>query len=118
MAYDEQLTNRVREIIAATHNITEEKKMFGGICFMVNDKMCVGVQVDHIMVRIDPTLTDEVLTRNGCEPMMHRGRIMQGFVFVDPDTLKTKRELNYWIQLALEYNRNAPPSKRKKKAAK
>ncbi|HTL08719.1 MAG TPA: TfoX/Sxy family protein, partial [Chitinophagaceae bacterium] len=66
MAYDQQLANRVRECIAATTDKIEEKKMFGGLCFMVNGKMCVGVESKRLMLRLDPTLTDSLLEKEGC----------------------------------------------------
>lgn len=113
MAYNEVLANRVREIIALTHNITEEKKMFGGLCFMVDHKMCVGIESERLMVRLDPSVMDEVLEKHGCHPMDFTGRPMKGYVFVDIEVLKTKRQLNYWIQLALEYNPKAKASKKK-----
>jgi TfoX/Sxy family transcriptional regulator of competence genes len=115
MEYDETLADRVRELISQTHNITEEKKMFGGLCFMVNDKMCVAVESEKMMVRLDPAITDEVLEKEGCLPMDFTGKIMKGYVFVDNDVLKTKRQLNYWIGLALHYNQFAKPSKKKSK---
>ena len=114
MAYNEKLADRVREIIAATHTITEEKKMFGGLCFMVNDKMCVGVESERLMVRIDPEMYDEVMEKEGCQPMDFTGKIMKGYVFVDIDALKTEKKLNYWLQLALAFNAKAKPSKKKK----
>lgn len=113
MAYNEVLANRVREIIALTHNITEEKKMFGGLCFMVDHKMCVGIESERLMIRLDPSVMDEVLEKHGCHPMDFTGRPMKGYVFVDIEVLKTKRQLNYWIQLALEYNPKAKASKKK-----
>jgi TfoX/Sxy family transcriptional regulator of competence genes len=113
MAYNEKLADRIREIIAATHNITEEKKMFGGLCFMVNDKMCVGVESERVMVRLDPALYDEVIEKEGCSPMDFTGRPMKGYVFVDAGALKTKKQLDYWVQLALAYNRHAKSSKKK-----
>ena len=113
MSYNETLANRVREIISQTHNITEEKKMFGGLCFMVDHKMCVGIESERLMIRLDPSVTDEVLERHGCHPMDFTGRPMKGYVFVDIEVLKTKRQLNYWIQLALEYNPKAKASKNK-----
>ena len=61
MAYNEKLADRVREIISLTHTNIEEKKMFGGLCFMVNDKMCVGVETNRLMVRLDPAKYDEVI---------------------------------------------------------
>jgi TfoX/Sxy family transcriptional regulator of competence genes len=114
MAYNEKLADRVREMIAVTHNITEEKKMFGGLCFMVNDKMCVGVEKERLMVRFDPVKYDEVMEKEGCMPMDFTGKIMKGYVFVDIAALNTKKKLEYWIKLALDYNKIAKASKKKK----
>jgi TfoX/Sxy family transcriptional regulator of competence genes len=66
MAYNEKLVVRIREIISLTHKNVEEKKMFAGLCFMVNDKMCVGVHENQIMVRLNPDLFDEVIEKDGC----------------------------------------------------
>jgi TfoX/Sxy family transcriptional regulator of competence genes len=112
MAYDEKLADRTREIIALTHKNVEEKKMFGGLCFMVNDKMCVGVETDRLMVRFDPSKYDEIIEMEGCSPMDFTGRVMKGFVFVDINALNTKKKLAYWINLALEYNKIAKKSKK------
>lgn len=114
MAYNEQLADRVREIISQTHNITEEKKMFGGLCFMVDHKMCVGIENERLMVRLDPEMMDEVLEKEGCNPMDFTGKPMKGYVFVDIETLKTKKQLNYWLKLALDYNPIAKSSRKKK----
>jgi TfoX/Sxy family transcriptional regulator of competence genes len=121
MAYNEKLADRTREIISATHKNVEEKKMFGGLCFMVNDKMCVGVEKERLMVRLDPVKYDEVIEKEGCMPMDFTGKVMKGFVFVDAEVLTTKKKLDYWVQLALEYNKVAKASKKKtstKKASK
>ena len=115
MAINEKLTNRVREIIALTHKNVEEKKMFGGVCFMVNDKMCVGVQEDHLMVRFDPAMNDEIMEKDGTRPMDFTSRVMKGFAFVDVAVLNTKKRLEFWLNLALDYNQWAKPSKKKKK---
>ncbi len=115
MAYNEKLADRVREMISLTHKITEEKKMFGGLCFMVNDKMCVGVEKERLMVRLDPERTEEVMEKEGCKPMDFTGKIMKGYVFVDAGMLNTKTKLEYWMKLALEYNKLAKSSKKKKK---
>ncbi len=115
MAYDEKLADRVREIIAVNHNKVEEKKMFGGLCFMVNDKMCVGVETERLMIRFDPALTDELMKKEGCTPMDFTNKVMKGFGFVDKDVLKSQKQLEYWVNLALEYNKFAKPSKKKKK---
>ena len=115
MAYNEKLADRVRELISLTHKITEEKKMFGGLCFMVNDKMCVGVEQERLMVRLNPDLYEEVMEKEGCNPMDFTGKVMKGYVFVDIEALNTKNKLQYWIKLALDYNKIAKASKKKKK---
>jgi TfoX/Sxy family transcriptional regulator of competence genes len=113
MAFNEELANRTREIISLTQNNVEEKTMFGGLCFMVNDKMCLGVVKESLMVRLDPAKYDEVIENEGCEPMNFTGKTMKGFVFVDSFVLNTKQKLEYWINLALEYNKNAKKSKKR-----
>jgi TfoX/Sxy family transcriptional regulator of competence genes len=115
MAYNEKLANRVRETIALSHSNVEEKRMFGGLCFMVNDKMCVGVEKERLMVRLDPARYEEALEKEGCKPMDFTGKVMKGYVFVDIDALKTKRSLEYWMNLALDYNKVAKSSRKKSK---
>ena len=115
MAYNEKLADRIREIIALTHKNVKEKAMFGGLCFMVNDKMCVGVESERIMVRLDPAKYEEALEQDGAKPMDFTGKVMKGYVFVDIDALNTKKKLEYWMNLALEYNKIAKASKKKKK---
>ena len=114
MAYNEKLADRVREIIAVTHKNVTEKAMFGGLCFMVNDKMCVGIEKERMMVGLDPAKYEEVLEKEGCTPMDFTGKVMNGYVFVDAHTLNTKKRLEYWMGLALEYNKIAKASKKKK----
>ena len=82
---------------------------------MVNDKMCVGVEQERLMVRIDPDKYEEAMEIEGCRPMDFTGKSMKGFVFVDIDALSTKKKLEYWIELALEFNKKAKPSKKKKR---
>ena len=114
MAYNEKLADNVRELIAATHKNVAEKAMFGGLCFMVNEKMCVGVEKERLMVRLDPAVYDEVMEKEGCTAMDFTGKVMKGYVFVDAAVLTTKKKLDYWIQLALAYNKIAKASKKKK----
>ncbi|CAN5768690.1 TfoX/Sxy family protein [soil metagenome] len=114
MSYNVKFADRVREIIAVTHKNIEEKKMFGGLCFMVNDKMCVGVRETHLMVRLNPDMYETVMEKPGCTPMTFTGKEMKGFVYVDEAALTTKRKLEYWMKLALEYNKIAKVSKKKK----
>lgn len=113
MAYNEKLAERTREIISVSHKKVEEKKMFGGLCFMVNGKMCVGVEQERLMVRLDPEKYDEAMEKEGCRPMDFTGKIMKGYVFVDIGALNTKNKLEYWVKLALEFNKKAKASKKK-----
>lgn len=115
MAYDEKLADRVREIIAFTDNKVEEKKMFSGLCFMVNDKMCLCVDKEGIMIRLNPDILDTVLEKEGCTPMEMKGKVMKGYVFVQNAELSTRKKLEYWMKLALDYNPIAKASKKKKK---
>ena len=114
MPYNEKLADKVREIITLTHQDVEEKKMFGGLCFMVNGKMCVGIMKDQLMVRLDRSKVEELLETEACMPMQFTGRIMKGFVLVNDTALPKKSKLNFWLQLALEYNKIAKASKKKK----
>ncbi len=115
MAYNENLADRTREIIALTHDQVEEKKMFGGLCFMVNDKMCLGVMSDRLMVRLNPERYDEVIELDGCRPMDFTGKTMKGYVYVEMEAISDQMQLKYWIDLALEYNTIVKPSLKKGK---
>ena len=114
MAYNEQLANRIREQLADLPNI-EEKVMMGGLTFMYNGKMCVGIFADEMMCRIDPEMQDTALEKTGCRIMDFTGRPMKGYVMVDDTGMKSKKEFNYWIDLCLEFNSKAKSSKKKKK---
>jgi len=111
-----QIKEEKKEVLKQPEQKVEEKKMFGGLCFMVNDKMCVGVESQRLMVRLDPNKYDEVIEKDGCGPMDFTGKIMKGYVFVDIDALHTKKKLEYWVNLALDYNKIAKVSKKKKPA--
>jgi len=114
MAFNEKMADRVREMIAAVEANVEEKRMFSGLCFMVNDKMCIAVRESSIMVRLDPVMFEEIAGKEGVGPMVHNGREMRGYFFVDEEVLKTKRQLAYWVDLALDFNKFAKSSKKKK----
>lgn len=113
MAYNEKLADMTREIISLTEKNVEEKAMFGGLCFMVNGKMALGIEKERLMVRLDPAVYEEVLKKEGCRPMDFTGRVMKGYVFVDAAAVTTKKKLEYWIKLALAYNKIAKPSRKK-----
>ena len=111
MTSDAKLTDRIRQALAHLP-LVEEKKMFGSIAFMVNGKMCIAAGKGRIMCRIDPALHDNVTMQKGVKTVNMRGRDLKGYVHVSEDTLKTKKELNYWIELALDYNKTAKASKK------
>ncbi|MCT4637381.1 MAG: TfoX/Sxy family protein [Bacteroidales bacterium] len=115
MAYDELLADRIREVLKAKKIGTEEKKMMGGLCFMVNDKMCMGVIKGNMMARIDPDIYEDALNKTGCLKMDFTGRPMKGFVFIEPEGVDLESDLEYWIDLCLEYNPKAKSSKKRKK---
>lgn len=112
MAYDEKLAVRVRELLSSKRNVAE-KKMMGGLTFMVNNKMCVGILKDELMARIDPEVYESALERKGCREMDFTGRPMKGFVFIGPEGTKSKKELEYWLNLALDFNKRAKASRKK-----
>ncbi|HSO85097.1 MAG TPA: TfoX/Sxy family protein [Draconibacterium sp.] len=113
MAYNEQLANRVRERLTDLPEV-EEKEMMGGLVFMVNDKMCVGVVKNDLMCRIDREFHETAVEMNGCRTMDFTKRPMNGYVLVDETGLKTNKEFDFWINLSLEFNKIAKSSKRKK----
>lgn len=113
MAYNELLADKIRESVSHLPNV-EEKNMFGGVSFMVNGKMCIGVVKDEMMCRINPDLDEIVLEMNGCRPMDFTGKRMKGYVFVCDEALKTKKQFDYFIKLCLDFNEQAKSSKKKK----
>jgi TfoX/Sxy family transcriptional regulator of competence genes len=114
MAYNDKLASRVREALASKRKV-KEKKMMGGLTFMVNDKMCIGILQEDLMLRIDPGIYEIVLEKHGCREMNFTGRPMKGFVFVSEDGYKTKKDFDYWINLALDYNKKAKASRKNNK---
>ena len=113
MAYNEKLSDRIREAMAPLKKV-EEKYMFGGVCYMLNGKMCVGVVKDEMMCRIDPDLYEESLQKRGCREMDFAGRPMKGYVYISEEGMKTKKEFDRWIGLCVEFNSKAKASKKKK----
>lgn len=114
MAFDEKLVDRIRESLVAIKKV-EEKNMFGGVCFMVDGKMCIGVVKDEMMCRIDPEMDEIVLEKIGCRRMDFTGKPMKGYVFISNDGMKTKKAFEYWVSLCLEFNSKAKVSKKKLK---
>lgn len=114
MAYNEALANRIREALQHVKQV-KEKEMMGGLTFMVNGKMCVGIIQDEMMCRIDPAVQPEALEKNGCRRMDFTGRPMKGYVMVEDSGMKSKKEFGYWINLCLDFNTRAKASKKRKK---
>ena len=114
MAYNEKLTARIREALAHLPKV-EEKRMFRGVTFMVNNKMCITAGDNKIMCRIDPAVHEEAVKKKGCETVKMNGREYKGYVYVSEEGIKTKKDLDHWVRLALEFNKLAKSSKKKKK---
>ena len=116
MAYNEKLADRVREVLAHLPKV-EEKKMFRGITFMVNGKMCISVSGDELMCRFDPALHDTVAEKDGFRTMIMKGREYKGFCYVTHEAIRTKNNFDFWVNLCLEFNSKAKASKKVKKTA-
>ncbi len=109
MAYDEDLANRIRELIAAEPDLREQA-MFGGLAFLVGGRMSVAASGQGgLMVRVDPEETDVLLAKPHARPFEMRGRPMHGWLRVDPEGLRTKRQLEPWVKRGVAYARTLPP---------
>lgn len=108
MAYDEKLAARVREALKRRRGVTE-KKMFGGLAFMVNGHMACGVLGEDLMVRVGPDAYEAALERTGCRPMDFTGRPMKGMVYVSPRGHRRQPSLEAWVKMGLSYVRSLPP---------
>lgn len=129
MAYNEALTDRLRESLLALSGAgrlsgadglkrsIEEKRMFRGVTFMVAGKMCVSVGDDEFMFRIDPELHQSLVEEEGVRSVVMKGREYIGYVRVHEDVVKTKRQLDRWVALALEFNTRAKSSNAKRSSA-
>lgn len=114
MAYDENLANRVRERLVDLQNI-EEKEMMGGLVFMYNEKMCVGIIKDELMCRINPELHETAVEKLGCRTMDFTKRPMKGYILIEDVGMRSQKDLDYWIGLALDFNKQAKSSKKIKR---
>ena len=104
MGYNVELTNRVKTALSNVPFV-EEKRMFGGITFMVEGKMCISVGDDRIMCRIDPAIHDEALKRNAVRTVIMKGHEYKGYVYVQESGIEEKEDFDFWIGLALEFNK-------------
>jgi TfoX/Sxy family transcriptional regulator of competence genes len=112
MAYDEDLADRMRELLSGTPGLTEQK-MFGGLGFMIGGNMAIGASGQGgALVRVDPDESDRIVATSKARPMEMRGRQMSGWLRVDSADLKTKRQLERWVKLGSDYAKSLPPKRK------
>jgi len=108
MAYDEDLANRIRELVADEPGVTE-KRMFGGLAFLIGGNMSVSASGrGGLLLRIDPAETESLLARPYAEPFVMRGAAMDGWLRVDAEGVRTKRQLERWVRRGVDYARSLP----------
>ena len=121
MAYSEQLVDRIQQVFDDKNINIVGKKFMGGYCFFLDEKMCVGLDLDkktgedRLMARVGADNMQKALRLKGCREMDITGRPMNGFVFVDPIGFAKQKDLEYWVQLSVEHNPFAKSSKKKKR---
>lgn len=113
MAYNTFLADRIIQTLMDKRVKFIAKEMMGGITFMVDDKMCIGIVKENIMARIGPDIYDECLKKDGCVEINFTKRPLKGYVYIEPSAYDMDEDLEYWIQLALDYNPIAKSSKKK-----
>ena len=112
MAYDEGLAQRVREHFGDRANV-EERKMFGGLCFMVSNHMCCGIVGDTLMARVGPENYDACLGKEHASEMDFTGKAMKGMIYVSPAGIEADLELAHWVEICNSFVRSLPPKKPK-----
>jgi TfoX/Sxy family transcriptional regulator of competence genes len=111
MAYDEDLANRIRELVLTEEGVTEQK-MFGGLAFLIDGNMSVSASGQGgLLLRVDPDETDALLEKPHASAFEMRGRPMQGWLRVDPDGVRTKRQLEPWVARGVGFARSLPPKR-------
>ena len=109
MAYDEKLAQRIRDLVAGERSVVE-KKMFGGLAFLINGNMSVAASGQGgLLVRVDPDNSDDLLKKPGVESLVMRGRPMAGWLRVDADSVRTKQQLSSWVDRGVSFARSLPP---------
>jgi TfoX/Sxy family transcriptional regulator of competence genes len=111
VAYDEDLANRIRELVLSEDGVREQR-MFGGLAFLIDGNMSVAASGQGgLMLRVDPAQTDALLRKPHARPFEMRGREMQGWLRVDDEGLRTKRQLQAWVERGISYARSLPPKR-------
>ena len=108
MAFDQETADRVREILLE-HGDVDERKMFGGLAFMVKGYMACGVIDDELVARLGPEAAADALAREHVRPMDFTGRPMKGYVFVGPSEVRTEAKLRKWVKATVEFVNTLPP---------
>ncbi|WP_158799363.1 TfoX/Sxy family protein [Pedobacter sp. L105] len=114
MAYQEVLVNRIRETLNTSLTI-EEKEMFRGMCFMVDDKMCICTFDDEFLCRIGAEQAEIELEKGNCRQMVNGKTVMKDYVYVSAEDIRNNKDFNYWIDLCLKFNPQAKSSKKRPK---
>ena len=114
MAYNEYLQERIERVLSEKSVSYEAKKMMGGLCYMIDDKMCFGIIKEDLMARVGPDAFESLMERNGARPMDFTKRPMKGYLYVSPEGVDFEEDLEFWIQRCLDFNPKAVSSKRKK----
>ena len=115
MAFNEQLAQRVRRALSGKRWV-DEKRMFGGLAFMLNGHMCCGVEKDRLMVRVAPDRYEALLRRPHARVMDFTGRPLRGFLFIEADGCKTDALLKRWLDEAIGFARSLPTKRAKRRA--
>src|SRR4051794_7152729 len=113
MAYDEGLAERLRGMLEDERDVSE-KKMFGGLCFLLDGKMCCGIVKDELMVRVGAARHAEALKQPHARPMDFTGRPLKGFIYVAQDGLESERNLKWWVEQGVQSARLAKPAAARK----
>lgn len=114
MAYDNFLEERIERILKEKGVVYQSKTMMGGLCYLIDDKMCVGIIKNNLMARVGPDYYEEALQQEGAREMDFSKRPMKGYVFIEPDGIDMEDQLEFWIEKSLEFNPLAKSSKKKK----
>jgi TfoX/Sxy family transcriptional regulator of competence genes len=112
VAYDEKLAERIRELLATDHDVVE-KKMFGGLAFLIGGHMSVSASGQGgLLLRCDPADTAELVEEPHADSFVMRGRAMEGWLRVDPEGIESDQELRKWVTLGVDYARSLPPKEK------
>ena len=113
MAYNEYLQERIDSILNEKRVAFEARKMMGGLCYMIDNKMCLGIIKDDLMARVGPVKYEFLLSKTGARPMDFTKRPMNGYLYISPEGVDFDRDLEFWVQQCLDYNPEAKSSKKK-----